>query len=240
MSCEAYRQALIEAAASGTQSLGALGAHLQVCADCRAALTREQSLFASIDASLRTAANSDVPPSLLARVRTGLNDVAVAPRLRWLQPLAFASASIAVVLLVFLIGRPHRATPDKVAKQGPVVVPAPIAPRTSSNPRSIPAAGAQMTATDTKPFRAARSSTSFRSAASSYPEVLVPPDERQAFARLVARLNESGDVATALFARTPEKKDSLESLDFLQIADIQIKPLAGGETEALNDVGQKR
>jgi hypothetical protein len=76
--------------------------------------------------------------------------------------------------------------------------------------------------------------------ASSKPEVLVPPDERVALARFVATLNERSDVAAALLARAPEKKDALVSVDLLQIAEIEVKPLEGQGTEIPDHTEEKR
>ena len=73
MLCEHYKEALIEAAASGAEPHGDLRAHLDGCAGCRAAFEQEQALFASIDGGLRVTANADVPASLLPRVRARLH-----------------------------------------------------------------------------------------------------------------------------------------------------------------------
>ena len=70
MPCAHYKDALIEAAASGAdltsvptpdEETAALRAHLESCASCRAAFEQEQSLFSSIDAGLHAAANAEVP-----------------------------------------------------------------------------------------------------------------------------------------------------------------------------------
>ena len=78
MLCEHYKEALIEAAASGAEPHGDLRAHLDGCAGCRAAFEQEQALFASIDDGLRVTANADVPASLLPRVRAQLSGQSVA------------------------------------------------------------------------------------------------------------------------------------------------------------------
>jgi hypothetical protein len=99
MPCQHYKDALIEAVASGAEPQGELRAHLDACLDCRAAFKQEQSLFASIDAGLHVAANAEMPASLLPRVRARL-DEAAAPRRGWaIQWFAFASAVVVVVAL---------------------------------------------------------------------------------------------------------------------------------------------
>jgi len=88
---------LIEAAASGAEPQGELRAHLDVCLDCRAAFEQEQSLFASIDAGLRVAANIHVPASLLPRVRACLDEQSARRRIWVTNWLVLASAAVIVV-----------------------------------------------------------------------------------------------------------------------------------------------
>ena len=137
MPCKHHKDALMEAAASGAEPQGELRAHLDFCVDCRAAFEQEQSLFASIDAGLHVAANVEVPVSLLPRVRARL-DEEIAPQRRWIQPLIFAAASVALLFAVFLFARPHPTRPDNQAKQTPQI-PASKPPTTNvHNPNSVP------------------------------------------------------------------------------------------------------
>ncbi len=108
MPCEHYQNALIEAAASGSEPQGELRAHLAACAACRNAFAQEQSLFSSMDEGLRAAANADVPPSLLPRVRARLDDEA-SPNRGWLTNwlvLASAAAVIAAFFVARVVWRP--------------------------------------------------------------------------------------------------------------------------------------
>src|SRR5260370_10067554 len=116
MPCKHYKDALIEAAASGAQPQGDLRSHVAECADCRAAFEQEQTLFASIDVGVHGTANAQVPASLLPRIRARL-DEEIAPKRRWIQPLIFAAASVVRLFLVFLFARPHSTRPDNQAKQ---------------------------------------------------------------------------------------------------------------------------
>jgi len=141
----------------------------------------------------------------------------------------FASASVALIFVVSLITRPHHAGHENVAKQSPVVAPTPLIPETSTNPVEIPPVGTQTASTGTNPSYSVRSSTLVHAAASSNLEVLVPPDEREALASFVATLSQRSDLAAALFTQTTEKKDGLVGVDPLHIADIEVKPLEGGE-----------
>jgi len=68
MPCEHYKDALIEAAASGAALQGDLPCISRLRFLPRSIRT-EQVLFASIDAGLRVTANAEMPASLLPRVR---------------------------------------------------------------------------------------------------------------------------------------------------------------------------
>jgi hypothetical protein len=122
-----------------------------------------------------------------------------------------------------------------MAKKGPALASMPMnANREGTSPEST-----QMTAVPVKHTHASRNSTQSDSAASSNPEVLVPPDERDGLALLVASLNEHRDLAAALLARVPDNEDSLISVDRLHIDALEIKPLEGRETETLDSAGEK-
>jgi hypothetical protein len=97
MLCQHYKDALIEAAASGSEPQGDLSAHLAGCADCRAGFEQERSLFASIDAGLHVAANSEVPASLFPQVRARLEEASAPSRIWVTNWLVLASAGVMVV-----------------------------------------------------------------------------------------------------------------------------------------------
>ena len=238
MPCEHYKDALIDVAASGAALQGELRAHLDECASCRAAFAEEQSLFSAIDSGLHASANADVPSSLLPRVRAQLDEVVV-PRFRWLQLLVFASAGVALVLVVFLMARTRHATPEEVAKQGPVVVPAPTLPAREINPERMSSEGAQIPAVRVAHSHAAPSSTIPHSVASGNPEVLVSPDERESLARFVAMLNKGSNIGAALLEKEREKKDAPLGVSRLEITPMEIKPLEGAETETSDGAGEQ-
>jgi len=226
MPCEPYQNALIEAAASGSEPQGELRAHFANCAACRTAFAQEQSLFSSMDEGLRAAANAEVPPSLLPRVRARLADEA-APRRMWTQPMIFAAASVALALAIFLYVRPYHSRPDNQAKRTPQI---PVSEMPATNVRrqnSGPAT--QMVSSNVNNSRTPGHSTLLRPVASSQPEVLVPPDEREAFFSFVIAVQQHGDVAAALLAPSPKKQDALVTVEPLQIAHLEVKPLEGGK-----------
>jgi negative regulator of sigma E activity len=237
MPCEPYKVALIEAAASGLEPKGELGAHLTTCAACHAAFTQEQSLFSSIDTRLRAVANAEVPASLLPRVRARLADEP-APRRLWTQPLIFAAAGVALALAIFLFVRPYHTRPDNQAKQTPQI---PVSETQATNARRQNSGPApQIVSSNANNSQAPRHSTLLRPVASSQPEVLVPPDEREAFSSFVFAVQQHRDVAAALLAPSPKKQDALVTVEPLQIAHLEMKPLEGRETEISGRVDEQR
>jgi len=224
---------LIEAAASRSHPQGELRAHLDVCLDCRAAFEREQSLFASINTGLHVTANADVPASLLPRVRARL-DEEIAPQRRWIQPMIFAAASVALAFVIFVFARPHHPSPGRQAKETPQLPVSETPVTDDRHPNS--GSGSQIVSFN----RTRVHSTLLRPVASSQPEVLVPPDEREAFSRFVAVLDERREVALALVTPAPLTKDESPSLEPLQINGLEIKPLQERQTEASDGVAQEQ
>jgi hypothetical protein len=237
MPCKHYKDALIEAAASGSQPQGDLRAHLDACASCRAEFEQEQSFFSSIDAGLRVTANAEVPASLVPRVRARLDEAAT-PQRRWMQHLLFATAGIALLLAIFLFARPHHSGPDDQAKQTPQI-PIRRAPATNAGPQNS-GPDAQIVSSSANNSRARVHSTLLRPMASSQPEVLVPPDEREAFSSFVAVLGERRELALALVTPAPQTKDESASLEPLQINGLEIKPLAATESEQSDGAEQEQ
>ncbi len=229
MPCKHYKDALIEAAASGAQPQGDLRSHVAECADCRAAFEQEQTLFASIDVGVHGTANAQVPASLLPRIRARL-DEEIAPQRRWIQPLIFAAASVVLLFAVFLFARPHSTRPDNQAKQTPQI-PASEPPTTNvHNPNSVP--GTQIVSSNVNSSQTRGHSTLLRPVASNQPEVLVPPDEREALARFVVVLQARREAVVALVTRAKPAKDETASLELLQINGLEIKPLEEQQSEA--------
>ena len=237
MPCEHCKDALIEAAASGSQPQGHLRAQLDACASCRAAFEQEQSLFASIDVGLRATANAAVPASLMPRVRARLDET-VAAQNRWLQPLIFAAASVALAFAIFLFARPHPSSPDNQAKQTPQISPSGT-PATSARQQSS-GAGTRIVSSNANNSQTRGHSTLLRRVASSQPEVLVPPDEHEALSRFVATLRERGDVAIALVTPSSDAKGGPASLKRLQIDPLEVKLLEGTESEESDGAGNRR
>jgi hypothetical protein len=227
MSCKHFKDALIEAAAGSAEPQGDLRAHLDACADCCAAFEQEQSLFASIDASLHVTASAQVPTSLLPRVRARLN-LEATPQRSWFQPLVFAVASVALVFAVFLFARSHHSDPDNQTKQTPQVPVNKLPAINGQDQHSVP--GTQIVSSNGNHPQPRGHSTLLHPVTSSQPEVLVPPDEREALARLVVAMRGRREMALALLTPATQTKTDPAGFEPLQINRLEVKPLAASES----------
>ncbi len=237
MPCENYREALTEAAATDTAPSRELRSHLDACASCRAAFTEEQQLFAAIDTGLRATANADVPSAFLPLVRASLEDVSTSGR-RWMPFLIFAAASAAIVLTIFIAARPRHAINDTQVKQNFSVPP-------SEKPETIArseASAAPAIAASSHSHRVAplRSSTPAKAASSTELEVLVPPEEREAFARFIRSQKKRTDVVIAVMTPAAGDKDRLLTLKPLEIAELEVAPLEALASEVPHGTEEKQ
>jgi hypothetical protein len=173
----------------------------------------------------------------LPRVRARLDD-AVAKQRRWLQPVILAAASVALTFAIFLFARPHPSRPDNQAKQTPQILGSETLVKNARPQVSGPAT--QIVSSTANKSQTRVHSTLLRTVASSQLEVLVPPDEREAFARFVAVLGERREVALALAKPAPQMKDEPAGLEPLQINGLEIKLLAGTESEQSDGAEQKQ
>jgi hypothetical protein len=231
MPCEHFKDALIEAAAGGLLPQGGLRAHLAACASCREAFSQEQSLFAAIDSGLHAAANTEVPPSLLPRVRAGLEAMPVAPS-RW-TPGWFGLAGAALVaatLLVAVIVRQNRVgTPPVHSVENRPTVPAVLPPTPSPLPLAlsprrdaIPRPSLRAASAPVRPEHAA--------ATQSVPEVLVPRDQEVLLASYAQEW--SSRKRAPLIANEAKPADvALLDVPPIQITELDVKPLAEGDSQ---------
>ena len=223
MFCETYIKPLTDAAASGELS-AAQREHLASCEPCRIAFAEEQSLFGAIDSGLRTAANSEIPATLIPRIRVAFNDEPAPLRrsfsfLVW--GLASAAATAGVVLgLIHLSSKPALVEPSRPA---PVAVaqnsPKRILPWPPRNP--ISRTGAVSPLQHKRPAVLIES----RDSRPESPEVLVPDEERSAFARYMAQISRSPaniSVRAVLAPRGPQESVQISPIE---IASLEPRPL---------------
>lgn len=221
MPCESYKDALIQATASGSELQSDVREHLDACASCRITYAEEQYLFASIDTGLHKLACTEVPAWLLPRVRARLDEEAIFQR-SWLvnwRALAGATAIVAVFFAAHLVWR-----------TGMKAQPAETAIRTNA-PASVISQPQQQKSLAVAPSR--RNSISQSRAAiaknlvpqealatrNTQPQVLVPPDQEIVLARYAEQWRQRK--RAPLLAENPEDP----SVAPLQVAPIQIAQL---------------
>jgi len=103
MLCDKYEEALIGAAASGAALDSSVGEHVSLCAHCQEILAAQQSMFALVDAGLRTRANVAVPGNFGHRVRAAIQMENPQERRRNSAVLAFGSLAAAAALLIAIL-----------------------------------------------------------------------------------------------------------------------------------------
>jgi hypothetical protein len=220
MSCEPYQDALIDLAAKGPEPAGDVRAHLAACPSCRSYLEQGQFLFAAIDSGVHTAANAEIPDSFLARVRVRLAQESE-PRRRAIPAWTLASAAVVLILAAIWTLHPQlrvgpaqqAAKPDAVAAKSAAE---PLIAGSIETPAHAPVSQAHLRRRSTRV-------ESIHEAAVLEPEVLVPPDERQAFARFLAGTRGRQDIAQAFLHRARDQESF--PLAPLQIARLEIEPL---------------
>lgn len=240
MPCEQYQTALIEAAATAVLP-SALREHLANCADCRAALVAEQKLFASIDVALSAAANVELPPAFLSRVQAHIKDEKQShEKYNWIPSWALAAVSAAVILLALTFplmkSKSHQLVPN----------PTTTVQKTLNNPttqqairNSIPEAATEPKIQNLSASTAVKHSITPRNDTpqfASEPEVIVPPDEREAFSRFVAMVEQTHGLASAIPSPVVQSERTLQ-VDLVEIAAVHVEPL-NPETELTDFFGR--
>jgi hypothetical protein len=223
MLCELYKQALSQAAASRAGLPREVSAHISICAACSAAFAQEQALFASIDNRLGEVANAELPRHFLANTLDQLAEEPT-PQSRWIFA-AVPVSVIATVVFVLALGFSilgHKRIVNHTSVDKAATVPD---QRTIAVLSAVPV----LKITGNRPrYGRYLKSVPARTAPSAEPEVLVPPEEREAFARFLAALNADQDVAVALvrpLTARPEEKEQPVQLPDLQIAQLFVPPL---------------
>jgi hypothetical protein len=227
MLCEAYKQALSDAAAGDDALSPELASHVSACPACRVAFAEEQQLFAAIDSGIQLAANREVPVSLFPRVRAGLDERRV-PNPLWLQTGAALGAAALVAAIILFVRAQHRPTlttypaADTVAH---VSVPKEVGPTVES-----PVVSGQGS------IRPARAKLDAQRAMHGQPTtdvpVIVPAGQKQAVDALIAAAGSGAVKPDALLAEKGEARTPNGELAPLGIPEIQIKPLAAASEES--------
>jgi hypothetical protein len=221
MTCEKYREALIEGAATGGELEGSLADHLEVCTQCHARLQRERWLFAAIDDALRAKVNEKPQAGFLAGVRAHISKEAL-PRPRWSPMWALAGAVLAVALIA--VAHPWTRPPKQPVEAGSLKAPTIRTQQTLEVGQSGRGSTEDSDAPGGARQHLTRPSVAKR-VARRQPEVIVPPDEGKAFAEFVARLGQRDEVAQAFASPATDENSEPFQIPPVVIAHLQLKPL---------------
>ena len=229
MFCAAYKQPLSDAALTGELTAW-LQEHLAACAPCRAAFVEEQSLYGAIDLALNTAANVEVPATLVPRARVALNNEPVrkTSSRTWLFA-AVPFAAACVIGIVYLSSRgPHNPVPatENVSNRG-------LSSAVSSSIVNSPSPRGVITVRhdDTTPLAQRRATNA------KFVEVIVEPQEAAALIRYEAQLKErSLSKSSTLYAKAIELPSGIQPLEIAEIEARDLKIPALAKVEADGDM----
>jgi len=225
MVCEKYKEALVEAAASGAVLPNALREHVQACEHCAAMLTGERSLFAAVDAGLHKAANAKVRPSFVPNVQATLATETVPtwnPIPAWGLVCATGALALAIAFLSLPRGTSDKArieainVPSKVpAGAGEVVLNLALARKTRSSERAYKAPKQQNVSV----------------AGSHEPEVLTQPEEEEFLKGFYATVRKPTGDAKVFVTDNREVTPKLLVIEQIEVKDLRIEDLDEGLTK---------
>lgn len=225
MFCESYGQPLTDAACAGEALTRELAAHVGSCNDCASAFASERALFGSIDRSLHAAANWEVPPSLVPRVRAQID--AMSAKAFWHSPaIAWATGSLALLVVGFLyLAVRNPAVRDSASRA--IVVTATLKTAVTDEPtRLLPQASEPVRGRQIKRNLVLATEANLR----HVPEVLVSADEKAEFERYAAvwRVRHTRNSIPADISADPGGGIKPLEIAELQFGELAIEPLEGG------------
>jgi hypothetical protein len=231
MLCDKYKEALIEAVASGAALPILLREHVDTCACCRAMLASEQTLFAAVDAGLHRAANTEVRSCFLPKVRAYLATETV-PARNPIPRRAFVCATGAFALAAAFFSLPRGSHDD--ARTEAITVPSKV-------PAGAGGVGLSF-APERKTLYSARASKApdqqnVSHTTSHEPEVLIQPEEEEFLKRFYAEArNPAGDVRRVV-ADEHEIATKPLVIEQIEVKDLEIENL--DEESGLTQTGTK-
>jgi len=220
MTCDHFKRAMFASTAAGQELGGDLENHYRQCADCWAALKREENLWGQINAALRRRLDEEPTPGFFARVRAGIPEEGL-PQTGWNPTWLFAAASLSLVLIfaAHLRTGSHARTDEAANLPGRT-----LAVQQLSDPNPIPSAIVN-SAIPTRHSRQIKGAPASRRNAGGEPEVLVPAVEAKAFQQFVTRLADRHEVVEALVNGPLNEEDELDPICPVEIADLWLQPL---------------
>jgi hypothetical protein len=219
MLCDKYKEALIEAAASGAALPTALREHVDACGRCRATLAAEQTLFAAVDAGLHRAANAKMRSYFLPKVKANLATETVPvrnPIPRW----AFVCATGTLALAAAFLNLP-RGSHDEARTE---------AITASSETPASEGGGRLSSAPERKTLYSAKASKApnqqnVSHTTSREPEVLIQPEEEESLKRFYAAARNRAVDVRAVVADEPEITPKSLAIEQIEVKNLTIENL---------------
>jgi hypothetical protein len=212
MLCDKYKDALIEAAASGAALPSYIREHVDVCVRCQRVFAARQAVFAAVDMRLHTISNVELPSSFLPGLKAKLA-AETSPSRTWSHNWAFVSAAGAVVLAVGLAGLPRDQRKQIRAESLDRTEKAPaMANGLRLDPIHVSKAPARIEVSK------ARMPQNLL-VTNQYPEVLVPREEEKYLEDYYAKLRKRGGMNLILAGEQEVQAKAL------QIEQIEVKEL---------------
>ncbi|HWX92904.1 MAG TPA: hypothetical protein VNY29_09750 [Terriglobales bacterium] len=232
MTCEKYRDALINVAA-GNPLDRKLANHLESCTPCRTTLEGEQALFTAIDDALRASMGQKPRADFLAGLHAQIAQAAQTQDAQkqsgWSPMWAWAGAA-ALALVLVAMSHPwaglRRQTSEAVHLKAATLRVHESPPVTQTARGLAENLGTKQHARiDSAQYLPSAESTLAKRAATPEPEVVVPPDEARAFALFVARVAGRDAMAEAVVRPAVEKAvergAELPRVPSVDLADLQ-------------------
>lgn len=226
MKCETFQANVIELLAGEEREMPReLREHSAACPACREFSTGKADLLAAIDASMREFVNQPVPSSLY-RVAAPLPEPTSGGRLSDGMPLWLAGlAVVSALLLIGFLGLRNSSSP--VLRSSPQeVVSAAKPPSLLAHTRITEHTAPSIHAKGTKSSKLLLPKSEGPSS-----EIIVLPEERQAFAQFVTAVSQDREIALALTHPAPPEVVSPIEIALLRIEDIEVKPLEAEQKE---------
>ena len=219
MLCDKYKEALIEAAASGTALPISLREHVDACEGCRAILAGEQTLFAAVDAGLHRAANAKVRSCFLPKVKAHLA-AEIVPARNSIRRWAFVCATGALALATAFLTLP-RASHNEARTEGIIA---------SSETSASAGEGTLSLAPQRKTFLSARATKALNKRYVSHttrhePEVLIQPEEEESLKRFYAAARNRAVDLRAVVADENEIAAKSLAIEQIEVKSLKIENL---------------
>jgi len=215
MKCKNDRDALLETAAGNVK--GKILAQVEECSPCRASRQQEHVLFDTIDQTLRARMAEMPRDGFLADVRARIS-LEPEPRSLMNPVWILATASVMVAMLATVATWKTRLRPE------PPVVSVPTLSTADASPQPKVAPPKAIETLHGSVHRQGNGQT-VATSATAEPEVLVPPDEREALARFITHLRAQDEVVVAFASPAPTEKSEPTEIPPLEISRLQFKPL---------------